>query len=329
MDNLPRVLITGVAGFIGSNLAERLVRNAYTVRGIDNFTAGVAEQVPEEVELHRADIRSRDVATLFKGVDVVFHLAAKNCVSDCQDHPYETADVNILGTLNVFDAAREAGVKRIIYAESSAIYEGTDTLPTPETDSTPETFYAITKATNHLFSRAYQRFYGMKMVGLRYLNVYGPRQDYRRAVPPVMSAFIIGLLTGQTPLIFGDGTRRRDFIHVDDINDFHVLCISNENVLNRVFNLGCGINYSIQQIYNMIEDILGVSVAPRYLSGVNGGPCANLADISQALSVGWKPKIELKEGLKGMVEYIRAEIAAGNISTTPRSNASESSAVCI
>jgi len=324
----PSVLITGVAGFVGSNLADRLVKEGYSVAGIDDLSAGILEQVPKEVDFHKADIRSKDMFTLFKGIEVVFHFAAKNCVSDCQNHPYETADVNILGTLNVFDAAREAGVKRIIYAESSAIYEGTNTLPTPETDFTPQTFYAITKAADHLFSKAYQRFFGMKMVGLRYLNVYGPRQDYRRAVPPVMSAFIIKLLTGQTPLIFGDGTKRRDFIHVDDINDFHALCISSEDVINRVFNLGCGKNQSIQEVYDMITEIVASDVKPRYMPEVDGEAQANLADISQALSVGWRPRIELKEGLKGMIEYIQAEIAAGNISATPKSNTSESFEVC-
>lgn len=315
MRTKPRILITGAAGFIGSNLADRLLKEGCSVIGIDDLSAGLLTQVPSEVEFHKADIRSKEVLPLFKGVDTVFHFAARNCVSDCQLHPYETADVNILGTLNIFEAARAASVRRVVYAESSAIYEGTKVLPTPETDFTPETFYAITKASDHLFAKAYQRFLGMKMVGLRYLNVYGPRQDYRRAVPPVMSAFIIRLLTGQTPLIFGDGTKRRDFIHVDDVNDFHMLCISDENVVNRVFNLGCGVNHSVQQIYDMLTDILAVDVEPRYLPEVDGEAPANLADISQALSVGWKPRIGLKEGLTEMVEFIRAEIAAGNILT--------------
>jgi UDP-glucose 4-epimerase len=251
--------------------------------------------------------------SLLKGIDVVFHFAAKNCVSDCQNYPHETADVNILGSLNVFDAARDAGVKRIVYAESSAIYEGTRILPTPESDFTPQTFYAITKAADHLLARAYQQFFGMKMVGLRYLNVYGPRQDYRRAVPPVMSAFIIKLLTGQKALIFGDGTKRRDFVHVDDVNDFHLLCLESEAVLNRVFNLGSGTNHSIREIYDLVCEILGLKIEPQFLPEVPGEAPANLGDITQARGVGWEPRTKLREGLTGMVEYIRREIAAGNI----------------
>src|ERR1700738_2524304 len=157
----PSVLITGVAGFVGSNLADRLVCDGYSVVGIDDLSAGILEQVPKEVDFHQLDIRSKEVFSLSKGIDVIFHFAARNCISDCQNHPYETADVNIMGSLNIFNAARDAGVKRIVYAESSAIYEGTRTLPTPESDFSPESVYAITKAADHLFAKAYQQFFGL------------------------------------------------------------------------------------------------------------------------------------------------------------------------
>jgi UDP-glucose 4-epimerase len=318
----PRVLITGVAGFVGSNLADRLVLEGYPVVGIDDLSAGILEQVPQPVDFHQVDIRSSRIASLMRGIDFVFHLAAKNCVSDCQQKPYETADVNILGTINVFEAARAAGVKRVIYAESSAIYEGTMTLPTPETDFTPQTFYAISKAADHLFAKAYQNFCGLNMVGLRYLNVYGPRQDYRRAVPPVMSALIIKLLTSQRPLIFGDGTKRRDFIHVDDVNDFHLRCMSSDSAINRVFNLGSGKNHSINEIYALISEILSITTPPEYLPNVAGEALANLGDITQALSIGWKPKVDLRTGLAGMVKYIQSEIAAGHIESSHEAIAS-------
>lgn len=309
----PTVMITGVAGFVGSNLADRLVQEGYKVVGVDDLSAGILEQVPKEVDFQKVDIRSKQMFTLSKTVDVIFHLAAKNCVSDCQNHPYETADVNILGTLNVFDAARAAGVRRVIYAESSAIYEASVKFPTPETEFKPQTFYAITKAVDHLFAKAYQQFMGLEMVGLRYLNVYGPRQDYRRAVPPVMSAFIIKLLTNQTPRIFGDGAKRRDFIHVDDVNDFHLLCVDHPDVVNCVFNIGSGVNHAILEVYDMICEIVGSKTQPEMLPDVPGEAMINLGDISQARSVGWEPRTRLREGLVGMVEFIRNEIAAGNI----------------
>src|SRR5690348_11251408 len=235
-----KVLVTGVAGFIGSNLADRLISKGYEVSGIDNLSEGVLEQVPKAVAFKKMDVRSKDIKPLFKGVDVVFHLAAKTCVPECQEAPYETADNNVMGTLNVFDAAREAGVQKVIYVESSAIYEGSTKLPTPETDFAPQTFYAISKGVDYLFAKGYQEFFGMKMTGLRYFNVYGPRQDYRRAMPPLMSRFIIKILMNERLPVFGDGTDRRDYIHVDDVNDLHMLLIESDAAVGKSLNVGSG-----------------------------------------------------------------------------------------
>ncbi|MGC9598987.1 MAG: NAD-dependent epimerase/dehydratase family protein [Minisyncoccia bacterium] len=307
------ILVTGAAGFIGSNLADRLIKEGYAVIGIDDLSAGVPEQVPKGVEFRKADIRSKDIFPIVKKADVVFHLAAKNSVVMCQRDPYDTADVNVMGTLNVFEACRAAGIKRVIYAETSAIYEGTKTLPTPETDFTPQTFYAISKASDHLFAKAYGSEFGMEMVGLRYLNVYGPRQDYRRAIPPVMTRFIIRLLMGERPPVYGDGSERRDYIHVDDVNDFHVLCIGSDKVAGRVFNLGCGKNYAILEVLAMIQKILGTNIKPEFVPNLPGAAPANLADITAARSVGWEPRVGLEEGLRGVVDYVKAEITKGNI----------------
>lgn len=308
-----KVLITGIAGFIGSNLADRLIKEGYSVIGIDNLSAGILKQVPDGVEFYRMDIRSHDIFPIMTHVDVVFHLAAKNSVAMCQSEPYETADVNVMGTLNVFEAARTAGIKRVIYAESSAIYEGTKTLPTPETDFTPRTFYAVSKAADHLFARTYMDVFGMELVGLRYLNVYGPRQDYRRAIPPVMTRFIIKLLFGEHPSVYGDGSERRDYIHVDDVNDFHLLCMNSDKVGGRVFNLGYGKNYSINEILATIQKILGTEIAPDFVPGLPSSAPQNLADITQARSVGWEPKVPLEDGLHGVVDYVKEEIKNGHI----------------
>ena len=308
------ILITGIAGFIGSNLADRLVREGYQVIGIDNLSAGILEQVPKEVEFHKLDIRSKEIFPVIKKADVVFHFAAKNCVQECQRSPYETADINVMGTMNVFEACRGAEVDRVLYAESSAIYEGTKTLPTPETDFTPQTIYAVSKAADHLFAKAYGLGFGMKMIGLRYLNVYGPRQDYRRATPPVMSRFIIKLLMNERPPVYGNGSERRDYIHIDDINDFHLMCIENDNVIGKVFNLGTGENYSVLEILSMIQKILGTNIDPEFIPHlVVGATPANLADITEARGVGWTPHTQLERGLRGMIEYIKEEIVKGNI----------------
>lgn len=309
----PKVLITGVAGFIGSNLADRLLRRGYRVAGIDNLAYGVREQIPEGVEFHRADIRDNSIVSLFQGSDFVFHLAAKNCISDCQLDPVETADINVRGTVNVFEASRRAGVRKVIYAESSAMYEGSSIMPTGEDDVKPESFYALSKFASMYFAKGYGRYFGLKTTALRYFCAYGPRQDYRRTIPPVFSAFIIKLLRGEQPVIYGTGEKRRDFIHVDDINDFHEMCITDDRTTGRVFNLGSGRNYSINGIYSTIASLLGSSVRPEYKSDLPGEAFANLADISLAKSLGWSPRIGLEEGLRTSIEFIRNELRKGNI----------------
>lgn len=250
-------LITGVAGFIGSNLADRLIAEGYRVIGIDNLSYGVAEQIPSGVEFYKLDVRGKEIYPLFDQVDFVFHLAAKNCIGDCQVDPVETADINVTGSVNVFEAARKAKVGKLVYAESSALYEGSKLLPTPETEANPQSFYAVSKLSSMYFADAYRRYFGLPTTALRYFCVYGPRQDYRRTIPPVFSAFIIKLLKGEQPIIFGTGEKRRDFVHLDDVNDFHMLCIEDDRTTGKVFNLGSGINYSINEIYRMIADVLG------------------------------------------------------------------------
>jgi nucleoside-diphosphate-sugar epimerase len=307
------VLITGVAGFIGSNLADRLLQEGYSVVGIDDLSYGIIGQVPKGVQFHKVDIRDASIYPVFQNVDYVFHFAAKNCISDCQLDPVETADINVRGTTNVFEAARRAKVKKVIYAESSAMYEGSTILPTPETDVHPESFYAVSKYASMYFANAYRKFFGLKTTALRYFNVYGPRQDYRRTIPPVFSAFIINLLKGKAPTIYGTGEKRRDFVYVDDINDFHILCMEDERTSGKVFNLGSGKNYSINEIYFMIARLLGSPLKPIYKENLGGEAFANLADISAAKEAGWNPKTDIEQGLQISVEYIKNEIARGGI----------------
>ena len=302
----PRILITGVAGFIGSNLADGLLSLGYSVAGIDNLAYGLRSQVPDEVELEILDVRDPRLSRFFHEGDVVFHLAAKNCISDCQNDPVETASVNVLGTANVFEAARRAKVAKVIYAESSAVYEGSSRLPTPESEVSPQSFYAISKLASASFAAAYQRHYGMRMTGLRYFCVYGPRQDYRRSIPPVMSAFILRLMRGQQPIIYGDGEKRRDFIHVDDVNDFHLRCIGDPRTDGQVYNLGSGTNHSVNEIFRLIGKRLHSEVSPEYKPELPGEAFATLADISLARTIGWAPKVNIEAGLDSFIEYYRA-----------------------
>jgi nucleoside-diphosphate-sugar epimerase len=309
-----KVLITGVAGFIGSNLAERLLSEGYQVLGIDNLAYGLRENIPKGVEFHQLDIRGKNIFPLFKGVDMVFHLAAKNCIADCQDDPVETAEINVSGSVNVFEASRRAGVRKVIYAESSALYEGSSIYPTPESEVKPESFYALSKLASMYFASAYEKFYGLKFTALRYFCVYGPVQDYRRTIPPVMSAFIIKLLKGEQPIIYGTGEKRRDFVYVDDVNDFHLICIRDDRTNGKTFNIGSGVNYSVHEILDKVSKMLKVTPDPIYKGDLPGEAQLTLADITRAKSLGWNPKTPLEKGLEKAIEYIRQEMKAGRIS---------------
>lgn len=302
------ILITGVAGFIGSNLADMLLREGYRVVGLDDLSQGVIEQVPEGTEFHQADIRSPQIQPLFGGVDTVFHLAAKNCISDCQADPVATAAINVWGSVQVFEAARLEKVRKVVYAESSALYEGTKVLPTPEEEESPQSFYAVSKQAERLFAEAYTRYYGLLSTALRYFCVYGPRQDYRRTIPPVMSAFIIKILNGQSPIIYGDGSKRRDFVYVDDINDFHLRCIHDARSDGQVFNLGSGVSHSVSEILALVQKMLERPIAAEYRSELSGEALETRADITRAQGLGWTPKTSLSEGLGHMVEYISKEL---------------------
>jgi nucleoside-diphosphate-sugar epimerase len=309
-----KVLITGIAGFLGSNLARRLLKEGgYDVAGIDNLSWGRKENIPRGARFSRADIRDKAIDSLFRGVDVVFHLAAKNCISDCQADPQETADINIGGTVRVLEAARRAGVRKIVLADSSAVYEGTTIWPTPETEEQPRSVYAASKACAAHLAEAYGRHRGMTVTGLRYFCVYGPVQDYRRTIPPVISAFIIKLLKDERPVIFGTGEKRRDFIYVDDVNDFHLLCLTDGRTDGRTFNLGSGRNHSVSQILDLIGELLGKRPEPLFRPDLPGEAEVTLADITRARELGWRPRTDLRSGLGKAIAYIRSEREAGRI----------------
>lgn len=303
-----RIVITGVAGFIGSNLAERLLAEGYGVVGIDDLSYGRLEQVPPAVEFHRLDIRSPAIYPLVRGAAAVFHLAAKNCISDCQDDPVATASINVLGSVNVFEACRQGAVGKVIYAESSALYEGSDVLPTPEAQFAPRSFYALSKAAERHFAEGYERFAGLRVTALRYFCVYGPRQDYRRTIPPVMSAFILRLARGERPTIYGTGEKRRDFVYVDDVNDFHILCLVDGRTDGRTFNLGSGTSYSVREIFDRVRAMVGSDLEPIYRPDLPGEAAETLADISAARALGWTPRTSLDEGLRRAYEYIRQHV---------------------
>lgn len=302
-------LVTGVAGFIGSNLAERLVGEGHRVVGIDSLAYGVREQVPDGVEFHGSDIRDPATYPLYQGIEIVFHLAAKNCIADCQVDPVETFDINVHGTAHVFEAARRAGVRKVIYAESSALYEGVTSFPSAESPIRPLSFYALSKEAGRAVAQGYERFTDLVATALRYFCVYGPRQDYRRTIPPVMSAFIIKLLRGEKPVIYGTGAKRRDFVYVDDVNDFHVLCAFDDRTNGMTYNVGSGVSYSVRDVFDHVSELLGSDIEPRYEADLPGEAQQTLADITLARSLGWEPRADLMTGLNRSIAYIREHVA--------------------
>jgi nucleoside-diphosphate-sugar epimerase len=302
------ILVTGVAGFIGSNLADMLLKKNFNVVGIDNLSYGVLEQVPKGVDFHNKDIRNKDIYKLFNDIDCVFHLAAKNSLIDCEENPSETEDINVNGTKNIFETAIRQNIRKVIYAESSAVYEGTQNFPSSEFDAAPQSVYAKSKMATNVIANEFVKSHGLISTGLRYFNVYGPKQDYRRTIPPVFSAFIIKLLQKKSPTIYGDGSKKRDFVYVDDVNNFHLMCINNDKTNNKVFNIGSGKNYSIKDIYEEISLILGSEISPLFEANFDFEAQENLANINEAKKIGWNPKTNLSEGLKKSIDYIKENV---------------------
>lgn len=304
-----KVLITGVAGFIGSNLAKMLSNKGFNIIGIDNLSSGTLENVPTTgVDFHQLDIRDEDIYPLFKGVDTVFHLASKSCLFDCLKTPLEASDVNVTGTVNVLEASKLAEVRKFIYADTSAEYEGVFEFPSKVDKISPISTYAVSKSAGASFCRNYQQLWNMNITILRYFNVYGPVQDWRRVIPPVMSSFIIKMLNGQRPVIYGTGKKRRDFIYVDDVNDFHLLTMQDSRTDGKIYNIGSGVNYSVNEVFELIEGILKTGFKPIYKDDLPGEAEVTLADISNSTSLGWKPKIEIEEGLRRSIEYIKEKV---------------------
>lgn len=303
-----RVLVTGVAGFIGSNLVTRLLDEDEEVIGVDNLSSGVLENIDPRVDFHEEDIRSRAIYPLFEGVDAVFHLAAKNCLTDCLRDPVETAEVNVAGTTNVLEAASRAGIKKVIYADTSAEYEGVTDFPSRADRIAPVSVYALSKRAGAMLCEAYSRFYGLRVTTLRYFNVYGPTQDWRRTIPPVMSAFIMSLLQGERPIIYGIGEKRRDFIFVDDVTEFNLLALRDPRTDSEVYNVGSGINYSVNEIFLAVEELLRTGLRPVYKDDLPGEAEITLANIEKEKELDWAPRVGLRKGIELSIAYIKDNV---------------------
>jgi UDP-glucose 4-epimerase len=303
-----KAMVTGVAGFVGSNLGKHLLARGYSVVGIDDLSAGTLENVDKGIEFHKLDIRDSKVYQLTEGIDVLFHLAAKASLTDCLAQPIEAASVNTLGTLNMLEAAHKAQVPKFVYADTSAEYEGIEEFPQKEDKVLPIGVYAASKHGGYAFCESYRRLYGMNITVMRYFNVYGPAQDWRRVIPPVMCAFILRMLRGERPMIYGSGEKRRDFIYVDDVNDLHMAVLDNPKSEGMIVNAGTGTNFSVNEVYTLVEEQLKSGLKPIYKPDLPGEAQITLADITNAKSLGWEPKIEIREGLRRSIKYLKEQL---------------------
>ena len=303
-------LVTGGAGFIGSNIVEELVRRRERVRVLDNFSTGKRENIAsflEDIELIEGDLRHLDtVRQAAEGVDYILHQGALPSVQRSVDNPLETDESNVRGTLNLLVAARDAGVKRVVYASSSAVYGDTPTLPkAEEMKPAPLSPYAVTKLTGEHYCRVFYQVYGLETVALRYFNVFGPRQDPTSQYAAVIPKFVTAMLRGEQPVIYGDGEQSRDFSYVANVVQANLLAATTPGVEGQVFNIACNRGHNLLELVATINRVLGTNITPVHTAPRVGDIRHSLADIARAREMlGYQVEVEFQEGLRQTIEGV-------------------------
>jgi nucleoside-diphosphate-sugar epimerase len=318
--SMEKMAVTGGAGFIGSNLAERLASQGYSVVIVDNFSTGREQNLAgwtgrysDRVEVARADINETDtLRSLFQHVRFVFHQAAIPSVPRSIADPALTHASNITGTLSVLIAARDAGVSRVVVASSSSVYGDDQTLPKQEDCvGNPLSPYALSKAVCEQYCRLFQQLYGLETVCLRYFNVFGPRQDPRSEYAAVIPRFSTRLLARRRPTIYGDGEQTRDFTYVDNVVDANWHAANHPRAAGGVFNIGCGTRTSLNQLVAWLNSILGTDLQPAYEAARAGDVRHSVADVSRARELlGYAPAVSLQHGLERVVAWFRENTEA-------------------
>jgi len=296
-------LVTGGAGFIGSHIVERLLRDGHRARVLDDLSSGKEsnlEAFRSEVELIKGDIRDAQLVNqAMKGVDIVFHEAALGSVPRSVADPVTTHEVNMTGTLNVLLAARDAGVKRVVYASSSSVYGETPELPKRE-QMTPQPLspYALSKLVGEHYASVFKLVYGFEVVSLRYFNIFGPRQDPESQYAAVIPRFVTALLQGKPPVVYGDGLQSRDFTYVDNVVDANLLASEAGGVAGQAFNVACGGRYTLLDLLARLKEILGSDIDPIHEAARAGDVKDSQASIEAAeRALGYKVSVGFEEGL--------------------------------
>jgi nucleoside-diphosphate-sugar epimerase len=298
------ILVTGGAGFIGSHLAERLLDEGHHVRVLDNFSSGRRENIlgfADELEIVEGDVQSYERAhTAVRGCEVVVHQAALPSVPRSIQDPLTSNASNVIGTLNVLLAARDSGVRRVVYASSSSVYGPGETLPKSE-DLPPEPIspYAVAKLAGEGYCRSFWEVYGLETVALRYFNVFGPRQDPLSQYASVIPKFIAAFLSNERPIVYGNGEQTRDFTHISNVVEGTLLALDVERAAGGVFNIACGERISLNRLVEELHKITGIDLEPQYLParpGEVGDSQANLGRAEREL--GYRATVTFEQGLR-------------------------------
>lgn len=302
-------LVTGGAGFIGGHICERLIKEGHGVRVLDNFSNGKEENLSpfrDQIELIRGDVRDTQVlAEAVKGVYVVFHEAALGSVPRSVADPVSTHESNITGTLNVLLAARDAGVRRVVFASSSSVYGETAELPKHEA-ITPQPLspYALSKLAGEHYISIFNRVYGFEAVSLRYFNIFGPRQDPESQYAAVIPKFVTALINGERPVVYGDGLQSRDFTYVENVVEANLLASEADGISGGAFNVACGGRYTLLDLLDRIKKLMGSDLEPIHEDARTGDVRDSQAAIEAASQAfGYNVKVDFDEGLRRTVEW--------------------------
>lgn len=303
-------LVTGGAGFIGSHLVERLLREGYRVRVFDNLSTGTKSNLSRcrsEIEWRRGDLRNEsEVRKAMKGAAYVFHVAANRAVLRSVDQPLETNEVNVKGTLHVLLAARDSRAKRVIFSSSSSVYGNTQKFPAKETNCPhPESPYAASKLTGEIYCRLFSSLYGLETVSLRYFNVFGPRQNPESRYSTVIPLFIQCLVKGRRPEVHWDGKQSRDFTYVDNVVEANLLAMKKPGLKGEVFNIACHEEFSVLDILGSLEKVMRrKALKPRFAPRRAGDVRRTFADIRKAERIlGYRVPVYFEEGLRRTVSW--------------------------